>query len=81
MFVNVTRSVSRLIFVFVSLINNIGGARRSVALGMKAWNGFFSPAYPDNSDATSKLNVYTLVGEFDLYTQIGSTLVSRAENT
>ncbi|MFM7979617.1 MAG: hypothetical protein ACKPKO_09910, partial [Candidatus Fonsibacter sp.] len=35
---------------------------------------FFTPAYPDNSDATSRLNKLNLGGDFDFYMQICSKL-------
>ncbi|MFM7984433.1 MAG: hypothetical protein ACKPKO_34420, partial [Candidatus Fonsibacter sp.] len=38
--VNVSRSVSRLKSVFVSLMKSIGGTSRSDAPGMKPWNDF-----------------------------------------
>ena len=53
-------------------MESIGGTGRSDAPGMKPWNDFFSPAYPDNSDAASKLNKYSTDGEFEFYMQIGS---------
>lgn len=74
MSVIVSRSASRLKSVFVSFIKNTGGPGRSAHNAMKSWNDFFSPAYPDNSSTTSKLNKFNPDGEFEFYMQIGSKL-------
>ncbi|MFM7988893.1 MAG: hypothetical protein ACKPKO_57235 [Candidatus Fonsibacter sp.] len=72
--VNVSRSASRLKSVFVSFMKDIGGTGRAIAAGMKPFNDFFSPAYPDNNDVVSKFNKFNPNGEFEFYMQIGSKL-------
>jgi len=71
--VNISRSVSRLKSVFVSLIKNLGGPGRSDLYGSKPWNDFFSPAFPDSLNP-DKLNNHNPDGEFEFYMQIGSLL-------
>ena len=80
--VNVSRSLTRLKSVFVSLIKNLtsdadagaGGSldrRNKDHVGSKVWNEFFSPMYGE-FDRTPK--VHTLAGEFEFQLQIGSYL-------
>ena len=79
--VNVSRSLTRLKSVFVSLIKNLtpdattGGGflnRRNIDhVGSKVWNEFFSPMYSEY-DLSPK--VHTPEGEFEFQLQIGSFL-------
>jgi hypothetical protein len=64
--VNVSRAVTRLKSIFVSLQKDVSGAP-----GYKGWNTFWSPMSPENRDGTI---TYADAGEFKFYVQIGSKL-------
>lgn len=64
--VNVSRAITRLKSIFVTLQKDI-----TMAPGHKNWNTFWSPMNPENRDG--KLS-YVDNGEFKFYVQIGSKL-------
>ena len=68
--INVSRALTRLKSVFVTLHKDYTGDR-ATKLGRKAWNDFFSPMSRDNSDATL---THDQNGEFEFQLQIGSKL-------
>jgi len=68
--INVSRALTRLKSVFVTLAKDYGG-NRAALLGRKPWNDFFSPMSPDNVDG---LLTHEAEGEFEFQLQIGSKL-------
>ena len=68
--INVSRALTRLKSVFVSLAKDYGG-NRAVLLGRKPWNDFFSPMSRENTDGTLS---HEKDGEFEFQLQIGSKL-------
>ena len=68
--INVSRALTRLKSVFVSLARDYGG-NRAVLLGRKPWNALFSPMSPQNTDGTL---THDQDGEFEFQLQIGSKL-------
>lgn len=64
--VNVSRAVSRLKSIFVSLQKDFPGYA-----GAKNWNTFWSPMCPENRDGTL---THVEEGEFKFYVQIGSKM-------
>lgn len=68
--INVSRALTRLKSVFVTLHKDYGG-HRATLLGRKAWNDFFSPMSPDNHDGSL---THDQNGEFEFQLQIGSKL-------
>ena len=79
--VNVSRSLTRLKSVFVSLIKSLSGASATSLLRLatnhvasKDWNEFYSPMYSEfDNDPTISRND----GEFEMQLQIGSSLYPR----
>ena len=71
MSINITRSLTRLKSVFVSLRKNYALAPRVSMLSLKTWNAFFSPATPETING---LNTYNPDAEFQCQLQIGSKL-------
>ena len=73
--VNVTRALTRLKSVFVTLDKDLEGtnatADRSAFVGRKAFNDFFSPMHVNNSSGTVE---HVSGGEFEFHVQIGSKL-------
>lgn len=79
--VNVSRSLTRLKSVFVSLIKNLtpdasteAGVlerRNRTHVGSKVWNEFFSPMF---ADFDNDPRVHNLLGDFEFQLQIGSFL-------
>jgi hypothetical protein len=67
---NVSRAISRLKSVFVTLNKDKTGARAN-HVGIKFWNDFFSPMWDGNSDGTL---THRPDGEFEFQLQIGSKL-------
>ena len=68
--INVSRALTRLKSVFVTLAKDYGG-NRNLLLGRKPWNDFFSPMSQDNVDGTL---THAQDGEFEFQLQIGSKL-------
>jgi hypothetical protein len=68
--INVSRALTRLKSVFVTLAKDYGG-NRALLLGRKPWNDFFSPMSQDNVDGTLS---HEAEGEFEFQLQIGSKL-------
>jgi hypothetical protein len=68
--INVSRALTRLKSVFVTLSKDYTGARATYA-GRKQWNDFFSPMSENNNDKTL---THTSAGEFEFQLQIGSKL-------
>jgi hypothetical protein len=68
--INVSRALTRLKSVFVTLHKDHTGDRATL-IGRKTWNDFFSPMSPDNHDGTLSHNQS---GEFEFQLQIGSKL-------
>ena len=68
--INVSRALTRLKGVFVTLSKDFSGTRATLT-GRKAWNYFFSPMSSEN-----KLGVFTHTsdGEFEFQFQIGSKI-------
>ena len=71
MSINITRSLTRLKSVFVSLRRNYALAPRVSMLSLKTWNDFFSPA---TLETINGLNTYNPDAEFQCQLQIGSKL-------
>ena len=76
--VNVTRALTRLKSVFVTLDKDLSADTKANRPGLKTWNMFWSPMSPENDDGTSAQN-HTLArfnsdGEFNFSIQIGSKL-------
>ena len=69
--INVSRALTRLKGVFVTLAKDYTVADRLTLLGRKPWNDFFSPMSPDNSDGSL---THDSRGEFEYQLQIGSKL-------
>ena len=70
--INVSRALTRLKSVFVTLVKGYDSASgRDVLKGRKAWNDFFSPMSGDNTTGTFTHNPN---GEFEFQLQIGSKL-------
>ena len=68
--INVSRALTRLKSVFVTLAKDYGG-NRAVLLGRKPWNDFFSPMCRENADGTLS---HEQDGEFEFQLQIGPKL-------
>ncbi len=68
--VNVSRALTRLKSVFVTLHKDHTGARATL-IGRKAWNDFFSPMSPNNTDGTL---THDQNGDFEFQLQVGSKL-------
>ncbi len=68
--INVSRALTRLKSVFVTLAKDYGG-NRAVLLGRKPWNDLFSPMSSNNHDGTL---THEQDGEFEFQLQIGSKL-------
>jgi hypothetical protein len=69
--INVSRALTRLKSVFVSLEKNLSGGDRGQLVARKTWNDFFSPMSASNADGTFQHNPK---GEFEFQLQIGSKL-------
>jgi hypothetical protein len=67
---NVSRAITRLKSVFVTLNKDKTGVRAN-HVGIKFWNDFFSPMWDGNSDGTL---THRPDGEFEFQLQIGSKL-------
>ena len=67
---NVSRAITRLKSVFVTLNKDLTGIRAD-KVGIKFWNDFFSPMYDGNHDGTL---THRPDGEFEFQLQIGSKL-------
>ena len=67
---NVSRAITRLKSVFVTLNKDLTGDRAD-KVGIKFWNDFFSPMWDGNHDATL---THRPDGEFEFQLQIGSKL-------
>jgi hypothetical protein len=69
---NVTRALSRLKSVFITLINPTPSTADAGAyIGRKDWNNFYSPMHDLNAGIS---NQYNSDGEFEAQLQLGSTL-------
>ena len=68
--INVSRALTRLKSVFVTLIKDAVG-QRATRFHRKVWNDFFSPMYDDND---GEFFVHDSNGEFEFQIQIGSKL-------
>ena len=68
---NVTRALSRLKSVFVSLVRDVPNAQLATNLGSKDWNDFYSPMYEYAKVADNQFNSN---GEFEAQLQLGSKL-------
>ena len=68
---NVTRALSRLKSVFVSLVRDVPNAQLAANLGSKDWNDFYSPMYEYAKVADNQFNSN---GEFEAQLQLGSKL-------
>ena len=79
--INVTRALTRLKSVFVSLDKDFNGVARKKAF-RKYWNDFYSPAYLDIAETRNGVTyanynnymTYNKDGEFEFQLQIGSKL-------
>jgi len=69
--VNVSRALTRLKSVFVTLEKDLTGSTRGVLPLRKTWNDFFSPMSDANKDGKLKHNPK---GEFEFQLQIGAKL-------
>jgi len=69
--VNVSRALTRLKSVFVTLEKDLTGSTRGVLPLRKKWNDFFSPMSDSNRDGKLKHNPK---GEFEFQLQIGAKL-------
>jgi len=69
--INVSRALTRLKSVFVTLTKDLTAAPRNTYAGRKQWNDFFSPMSSNNTDGTL---TNTPDGEFEFQLQIGSKL-------
>ena len=68
---NVTRALSRLKSVFVSLVRDVPNAELAANMGSKDWNDFYSPMY---DYAKGSDNQFNSNGEFEAQLQLGSKL-------
>jgi hypothetical protein len=68
--INVSRAITRLKSVFVTLNKDMTGGRTD-KVGIKFWNDFFSPMWDGNHDGTL---THIPGGEFEFQLQIGSKL-------
>jgi hypothetical protein len=68
--INVSRALTRLKSVFVTLVKDYGN-QRATLFYRKYWNDFFSPMYDDND---GEFFVHNSLGEFEFQIQIGSKL-------
>ena len=68
---NVSRALTRLKSVFVTLLKGYADAPRNALRGRKPWNDFFSPMSVDNRAGNYNRNQD---GEFEFQLQIGSKL-------
>jgi hypothetical protein len=69
--INVSRALTRLKGVFVTLHKDYTHTSRTALLGRKPWNDFFSPAFGVNTDGVL---THDSDGEFEFQLQIGSKL-------
>ena len=69
--INVSRALTRLKGVFVTLHKDYTHTSRVALLGRKPWNDFFSPAFAVNTDGVL---THDSDGEFEFQLQIGSKL-------
>jgi hypothetical protein len=69
--INVSRAITRLKSVFVTLNKDLAGISRANKVGIKFWNDFFSPMYDGNHDGTL---THRPDGELEFQLQIGSKL-------
>ena len=69
--INVSRALTRLKGVFVTLHKDYTHSSRTALLGRKPWNDFFSPAFAVNTDGVL---THDSDGEFEFQLQIGSKL-------
>jgi hypothetical protein len=69
--INVSRALTRLKGVFVTLHKDYTATNRLALLGRKPWNDFFSPMSGDNADGAL---THDSRGEFEFQLQIGSKL-------
>ena len=76
--VNVTRALTRLKSVFVTLDKDLTDDKKAHRPGLKPWNLFWSPMHIENDDGTALQNhtlpQYNSDGEFNFSIQIGSKL-------
>ena len=70
--INVSRALTRLKSVFVTLIKDLTTGDRAQYMGRKNWNDFFSPMSVNNAPGFGMFN--TQDGEFEFHLQIGSKL-------
>jgi hypothetical protein len=70
--INVSRALTRLKSVFVTLIKDLTTGDRAQLMGCKNWNDFFSPMSVNNAPGFGMFN--TQDGEFEFHLQIGSKL-------
>ena len=68
---NVTRALSRLKSVFISLVRDVPSGEAAANLGSKEWNDFYSPMYDYAKVADNQFNSN---GEFEAQLQLGSKL-------
>ena len=68
---NVTRTLSRLKSVFVSLVRGVPGAQLAANQGSKEWNDFYSPMY---ETANAADGAFDSSKEFEAQLQLGSKL-------
>ena len=69
--INVSRALTRLKGVFVTLHKDYAHSARTGLLGRKPWNDFFSPMFRGNTDGVL---THDSAGEFEFQLQIGSKL-------
>jgi hypothetical protein len=69
--INVSRALTRLKGVFVTLHKDYTATNRLALLGRKPWNDFFSPMSGENADGAL---THDSRGEFEFQLQIGSKL-------
>jgi hypothetical protein len=69
--INVSRALTRLKSVFVTLQKDRGANINPLLNGRKGWNDFYSPASYDNNDGTLTLKS---LGDFEFRLQIGSKI-------
>ena len=76
--INITRSLTRLKYVCLSLWKDYAAAPRTTIVGSRQWNGFYSPSASDTEGAYDGVgeyvNPYDPAGEFEYRMQIGSKL-------
>ena len=69
--INVSRALTRLKSVFVTLQKDYTHTKRAALLGRNGWNDFYSPLSSDNSEGVFK---HDYDGDFEFQLQIGSKL-------